>query len=303
MSNATPRSCGWFYIHSDDICVLQWSKDTEDLQHHPDKAQTERLINAVRRFEFDKGLAPYDADNYGKWIILSSYIAPGVISAVTVSNPKSITRITKTSKQVENQQTSQNEPQGSQMNRDTVLNTDSSLPHRRELPSDRKRRLGRELGEAPTMSFTPIPSSEIPVNAPPELITFLQFENTRKLEEYFIAGEKRYQGKINPVILSVLQSKHLERQLKQQPREKYRQKVETALSGLPCPFMWAIGELQLAFVRIVVEYQRFNVFFYAFLFVFSYILDVNNPPLRLPVHRFLSLLGKNMKVSRTGPIY
>lgn len=251
MSNAIPRSCGWFYTHSDDVCVLQWSKDTEDLQYHSDKAQTERLINAVHRFEFDKGLAPYDAENYGKWVSLSSYIIPAVILAVTVAGPISNTQRIKTPKQVENQQTFENETQSLQSNPDTMLNTDSPIiPHRRELPSDRKKRLGRELGEASTMLFTPIPPSEIPINAPPELITFLQFENTRKLEEYLVRGEKRYYGKVNPIVLSVLQSKQLEQRLKQQPRERYRQKVEAAISGLPCPFMWALAELQLAFVRI-----------------------------------------------------
>eukprot|EP00898_Chlorokybus_atmophyticus_P008297 jgi/Chlat1/8469/Chrsp80S07878 len=71
-----------FFVHlaPGQVVVRKWDAQLEKLVPLNDPAEEERHVAAVRRFEFDARLGPYDLSRTKEWRTLSSYISPGLIS-------------------------------------------------------------------------------------------------------------------------------------------------------------------------------------------------------------------------------
>ena len=79
-TNNTSQSCisapvSFFcFFDRQSILVRQWNPETEQLEEFQDVDQEERLRQGVRRFEFDDGLAPWNASHWSQWKTLSGWI-------------------------------------------------------------------------------------------------------------------------------------------------------------------------------------------------------------------------------------
>lgn len=70
-----------FFTHFEpqQVIVRKWDIQEERLIPLEDESEEDRLISAVKRFEFDTHLGPYDLLSFKKWQRLSSFITPSVI--------------------------------------------------------------------------------------------------------------------------------------------------------------------------------------------------------------------------------
>ena len=74
----------WFQAHASQVLVLQWDAAIEDFAPTETPGipqdQLRRLVDAVRRFEFDDGLAAYPMDDHEPWRDLTRFVDCGVLA-------------------------------------------------------------------------------------------------------------------------------------------------------------------------------------------------------------------------------
>lgn len=58
---------------------MRWDPEAELLVPLADADEAQRYASAVRRFEFDAYLAPYDLNKWSRWRRLSAFISPAVV--------------------------------------------------------------------------------------------------------------------------------------------------------------------------------------------------------------------------------
>jgi A1 cistron-splicing factor AAR2 len=75
-----PRLGFFVNLARGEVCVRQWDSKADALLPLPDQDQAQRLAHAVRRFEFDARLGAYPRDSYSRWVALSQYITPTVLT-------------------------------------------------------------------------------------------------------------------------------------------------------------------------------------------------------------------------------
>lgn len=75
------------FFNRSEILIRRWDAETEQLEEIKDSDQLERLSHGVRRFDFDRGLAPYDAAHGPQWRKLSSWIRPTLVERLMNGHP------------------------------------------------------------------------------------------------------------------------------------------------------------------------------------------------------------------------
>lgn len=77
-----PTTGFFVHLHPGEVVVRRWCAEAEVLQSLPDEDEAGRLAAAVRSFQFDQCLAPYDFNSYAAWRRLAGHITPEVLEAV-----------------------------------------------------------------------------------------------------------------------------------------------------------------------------------------------------------------------------
>ena len=277
----------WFYISSQEVIVLYWNPQTEELEISKDIAQTERLIAAVNRLEFDRGLAPYPRSHYDSWIFMTSHITRSVLENVVKEAFLSKRDFSSKIQLIDENERLINSQSQPQLFQQFV----SKPPLRRELPREKRRKEEERYLGTDKINFTIIPSFDIPPEASPELITALKFETTRLIELLLAEGSQKYsfmekfgsdvlfyyptstsnerkaltmsQSESNShgvwevdqgTYLKILKQKQSDQTSKPHTweflifhRNKNRGRY-SPLATIKCPFVWILAELQIAFV-------------------------------------------------------
>ncbi|KAL5214528.1 hypothetical protein ABZP36_003680 [Zizania latifolia] len=77
--NEFAPTVGFFLTtHPSEVIVRKWHAQEERLTKLSEEEET-RYSEAVRRFEFDSHLGPYNLNSFGDWEQLSTYLSPSVI--------------------------------------------------------------------------------------------------------------------------------------------------------------------------------------------------------------------------------
>eukprot|EP01116_Phalansterium_solitarium_P010923 TRINITY_DN26519_c0_g1_i1.p1 TRINITY_DN26519_c0_g1~~TRINITY_DN26519_c0_g1_i1.p1 ORF type:complete len:307 (+),score=74.75 TRINITY_DN26519_c0_g1_i1:126-1046(+) len=82
--SGAPRIGFFVDVHPGEVFVRRWSPATEDFLElsEMDKAEVERFIEGVRKFEFDQFLGPYPTQTLQQWTKLSNFITPLVLEVL-----------------------------------------------------------------------------------------------------------------------------------------------------------------------------------------------------------------------------
>ena len=72
----------WFNFG--DICILRWNKVHEIFENVSSDPQFVELVKAVRNFELDKNLGPYEIDSYEQWTKMTNMITPKMLEMVGI---------------------------------------------------------------------------------------------------------------------------------------------------------------------------------------------------------------------------
>ncbi|PNT60535.1 hypothetical protein BRADI_5g01220v3 [Brachypodium distachyon] len=80
--NEFAPTVGFFLTtHTSEVIVRKWHAQEERLVTLSEEEEI-RYSEAVKRFEFDDQLGPYNLDSFGDWKQLSSYLSPSVIERI-----------------------------------------------------------------------------------------------------------------------------------------------------------------------------------------------------------------------------
>ncbi|KAL4437251.1 hypothetical protein ABPG75_004390 [Micractinium tetrahymenae] len=77
-----PTTSFFLTVKAGQVIVRKWSGPNEVLEPLADEDEVERYTHAVKSFQLDQFLAPYDLASYNRWRQLSCHISADVIDAV-----------------------------------------------------------------------------------------------------------------------------------------------------------------------------------------------------------------------------
>ncbi|EFN53109.1 hypothetical protein CHLNCDRAFT_9330, partial [Chlorella variabilis] len=77
-----PTTSFFLPIRSGQVVVRRWNGPEEVLEELEDEDEVERYAQAVRSFQLDQHLAPYDLASWNRWRQLAGHISGGVVDAL-----------------------------------------------------------------------------------------------------------------------------------------------------------------------------------------------------------------------------